>query len=82
MSPIPYVGFSHDNLDKQPLVHKGDTVTMPCGHDHILQCGFCDGKEDDFLLFYMCEGKPILAAVANHLISYTESDCHGELSDG
>jgi len=63
----PFTSFSNEALDKQLLVNKGQMITMPCGHDHILiPCD--DGNET--LLFYECGEKVFLAAVNHRLITY------------
>lgn len=71
----PYIGFSNSTLNEQLLVNKGQIVTMPCGHDHILVA--CDDG-NEALLFYNCEDRVFLAAVNHRLISYAKVDAHGE----
>ncbi len=75
-----YIGFGNETLKKQKVVHAGDIVTCPCGHDHALEMATDDkGQKTEFLMFYKCGDKTFLAAVDNRLIIYTEADIHGDM---
>jgi hypothetical protein len=76
MPTTPFIGFSNDTLSKLPIVRKGQTITMPCGHNHVLEA---DDKGGELLLFYKCGDKLYLAAIDHRLITYTKSDIHGEI---
>ena len=72
----PFIAFGNDTLKEQPLVNKGQIITAPCGHDHVL---IGDDNGGDFLLFYECGEKVFLAAVNHRLVTYAKPDGNGEV---
>ncbi len=81
MAAVPYVGFSNDTLDKQPLAFAGDKVACPrCGERHELKGGKNEkGEMVQTLLVYHCGEKTYLAAVDHRLVMKAKADCSGSL---
>lgn len=72
--PIPYIGYSNENLDKQPKIKAGDSITHEeCGKEHKL---VSVGE----MLAYLCHGQAHLAAVKGRSVMRAKPDVSGEVN--
>jgi hypothetical protein len=77
---VPFFETNNDSLERQPIVKEGDTVTCPCGHDHILRgCTNEDGTHNSELLFYECGTRTYVAAIRNRSIMYMKTIVEGTI---
>ncbi len=82
MSDVPYIGFGNETLNKLPTVLAGDKIEcVKCGGEHELlpPDGWKEGDEQPIVLFYKCDDKSYLAAIAGKLIINVRSDVSGSL---
>jgi len=76
----PYIGFGNDKLEKLSDAKKGMLIEcLKCGGEHSLECGKSDGKEDDTIMFYECNGHIYLGAVAGKLVANVKPCCSGRI---
>jgi hypothetical protein len=76
----PYVGFSNDTLDQQPILRDGNQIKCPhCNNHHEVECGTVDGKKSDLLMFFKCGDLVYLAGVDGRSVLGQKSDCSGTL---
>lgn len=79
MEGTPWIAYTKEDLDKQPYVESGDVFLCPyCDDEHALITAN-DGGE--MLLFFLCDGRRHVGAVANRLIVNLQPHSSGIHSD-
>jgi hypothetical protein len=74
---IPYIGYSNETLNRQPIVYAGDTIRcVHCGQDHEL--GPSDSGDVNLLLWYHCGKKAYVGAVASRSVVGIKPDFTGK----